>query len=182
MLCSSLAGRFKVAFVHICIAGFILQTVGFFLLSTTPTTIAFWNGQMGYTVLAGLGAGMSVAAVYIMVPLIVDGEDQSIGLGTGLQLRMLGGALGVAIATSILNAHLKSRLGDVLDGSQLDMVLDSAQSVGLLPGEVQVQVRRVFGEAYNLQMKAIGGFSAAQVLPVLLMWKRKQVRLLKDGK
>ncbi|BCS18428.1 uncharacterized protein APUU_11256S [Aspergillus puulaauensis] len=181
MLCSSLAGRFKVPFVHICIGGLILQTVGFFLLSTIPTTIAFWNGQMGYTVIAGLGAGMSVAAVYIMVPLVVDGEDQSIGLGTGLQLRMLGGALGVAIATSILNAHLKSRLGDVLDGEQLDMVLDSAQSVGLLPGELQVQVRRVFGEAYNIQMKAIGGFSAAQVLPVVLMWKRKQVRLLKDG-
>ncbi|KAL4778560.1 major facilitator superfamily domain-containing protein, partial [Aspergillus varians] len=103
IICSSLAGRLKVPFVYIISAGIVLQSVGMFLLSTIPKTVAVWPGQFGYAVLAGLGVGMAVTAVYVMVPLVVDEEDQAIALGAGLQLRMLGGALGVAIATSILN-------------------------------------------------------------------------------
>ncbi|RDW89982.1 uncharacterized protein DSM5745_01757 [Aspergillus mulundensis] len=174
-ICSSLAGRLKVPFVYIIMGGVVLQIVGLFLLSTIPTTIHVWTGQFGYAVLAGLGVGLAVTAVYIMVPLVVDEGDQSIALGTGLQLRMLGGALGVAIATAILNDHLQSALRHVISGEQLSAVLESPQAIGSLRPEVQVQVRRIFGEAYNLQMKAAGGFSAGQILAVLLIWKKEQV-------
>ncbi|KAL2810109.1 major facilitator superfamily domain-containing protein [Aspergillus granulosus] len=177
ILCSSLSGRLKVPFIYILLSGVVLQIIGMFLLSTTPTTVHVWTGQFGYAVVAGLGVGMAVAAVYIMVPLVVGKDDQSIALGTGLQLRMLGGALGVAIATTILNEHLRSALASFISQEQLNAVLETPQAISLLAPEVQVQVRRVFGEAYNLQMKAAGGFSAAQMLAVLLVWKRRQVRL-----
>ncbi|KAL4909665.1 hypothetical protein BDW74DRAFT_173160 [Aspergillus multicolor] len=181
-ICSSLSGRLKVPFVYIIMGGVVLQIVGLFLLSSTPTTIDVWTGQFGYAVLAGLGVGLAVTAVYIMVPLVVDEGDQSIALGTGLQLRMLGGALGVAVATAILNDHLQSALRHVISGEQLSAVLESPRAIGLLRPEVQVQVRRIFGEAYNLQMKAAGGFSAGQVLAVLLIWRKEQVRFVRDAR
>ncbi|KAL4937317.1 hypothetical protein BDV06DRAFT_232667 [Aspergillus oleicola] len=181
LLCSSLSGRLKIPFIWIIFAGIVLQIVGLFLLSTIPTDLSLWTGQFGYTVLAGLGVGMAVTAVYIMVPLVVDEEDQSIALGTGLQLRMLGGALGVAIATAILNSRLKGDLDSLLSQQELDAVLDSAQTIGSLRPSVQDTVRRVFGDAYNQQMKAAGGFSVAQLLVVVLVWKRKQVRFVKDA-
>ncbi|KAL4798965.1 major facilitator superfamily domain-containing protein [Aspergillus venezuelensis] len=181
LLCSSLSGRLKIPFIWIILTGIILQIVGLFLLSTVPADFALWTGQFGYTVLAGLGVGMAVTAVYIMVPLVVDEEDQAIALGTGLQLRMLGGALGVAIATAILNSRLKSDLGSLLSQSELDEVLDSAQAINSLRPSVQDTVRKVFAGAYNQQMKAAGGFSVAQLLVVGLIWKRKQVRFVKDA-
>lgn len=161
------------------LAGIVLQAVGIFLLSTVPTDTDFWTGQIGYTVVAGMGVGMAAAAVYMMVPLTVQEEDQSIALGTGLQLRMLGSALGIAIATTILHSHLKAELGGLLAEAQLDGVLESTRNINDLSSVAQVQIRRAFGEAYNLQMKAAGGFSIAQLLSVLLMWKKEQVRFVK---
>ncbi|KAL2864859.1 uncharacterized protein BJX67DRAFT_389704 [Aspergillus lucknowensis] len=172
-ICSTLSGRLKVPFVYILLSGIVLQIAGMFLLSTTPTTVHVWTGQFGYAVLAGLGVGIAVAAMYNMVPLVVEKDDQSIALGTGPQSRMLGGAPGVTVATTILNEHLQSVLGSFISQEQLNAVLETPQAISLLGPGVQVQVRRVFAAAYNLQMKAAGGFSAAQILAVLLVWKRR---------
>ncbi|OJJ38042.1 hypothetical protein ASPWEDRAFT_734149 [Aspergillus wentii DTO 134E9] len=177
--CSILVGRLKVPFAYVIFVGAALQAVGLFLLSTIPTTTDLWLGQFGYTVLAGLGVGMCAAAFYIMVPIVVDKQDQSISLGTGLQLRMLGSALGVSIATTIMNSHLKSSLRSVLSSKQLDALLDTAEAIAQLAPEMQETVRVAYAEAYNQQMKAAGGFSLAQLLSLVLMWKREPVRLIK---
>lgn len=178
-ICSGAAGRLRVPFVYILLAGIALQIVGVFLLSEIPDSIELWAGQFGYTVLAGLGVGMAGAAFYMMVPLVVEEYDQSIALGTGLQLRMFGGALGIAIVTTIMNSYLKSHLPALLSPEQLSAVLDSAQVVATFPSELQVQVRQVYARAYNMQMKATWAFSIAQLLPVLLLWKKQQVRFLR---
>jgi hypothetical protein len=114
-----------------------------------------------------------------MVPVVMEKDEQLTALGTGLQLRMLGEALGVVVATTILNEHLQGLLGSFLSRAQVDAILESPRAIALLEGgALQGRVRRDFGEAYNLQMRAAGGFSAAQVLVALLVWKRgRQVRL-----
>lgn len=63
-------------FIYGLIAGAVLQTVGFALLSTIPTTADVWPGQYGYYVIAGLGTGASIGTQYLMAPLVVDHEDK----------------------------------------------------------------------------------------------------------
>lgn len=117
----------------------------------------------------------------MMVPLVVEERDQSIALGVGLQLRMFGGALGIAIVTTILNSHLKSELPAVLEPGQIRAVLDSVQAFATLPAEVQLRVLRFYAEGYNRQMKAAGAFSVAQLLAACLIWRKDQVRFLRHA-
>ncbi|GMF67505.1 unnamed protein product [Aspergillus oryzae] len=135
--------------------------------------------QYGYLVLAGLGTGTSVAVFYMMVPLVVDGKDQSIALSTGLQLRMLGGVLGVAASTTILHNYLRSRLSVTLDPDQVSLLLSSSNAIGIFSPYIQLQIRQAYSVAYSAQVKLAGGFSVAQLLSVAMIWKRSNVRYLK---
>jgi hypothetical protein len=74
--CTSSMARFRVPFVFALLAGSILQTVGFALLATVPTTTQVWSGQYGYYVIAGLGTGASIGAQYVMAPFVVNPQDK----------------------------------------------------------------------------------------------------------
>ncbi|UDD55135.1 hypothetical protein AFCA_002778 [Aspergillus flavus] len=131
MSCSVLTGRLKIPFCYVALGGIVLQVVGLFLFSETAFSTDISAAQYGYLVLAGLGTGTSVAVFYMMVPLVVDGKDQSIALSTGLQLRMLGGVLGVAASTTILHNYLRSRLSVTLDPDQVSLLLSSSDAIGI---------------------------------------------------
>lgn len=94
---------------------------------------------------------------------------------------MLGGALGIAVMNTVLNSYTNSHLPQLLPGVELSGVLDSASSIELLPLALQLAVREVYGEAYNLQMRVTVAFSAAIFAAIALMWKRKPLRLGQDG-
>ncbi|GAB1195103.1 hypothetical protein APSETT444_004357 [Aspergillus pseudonomiae] len=157
----------------------VLQVVGLFLFSETTFATKTSAAQYGYLVLAGLGTGTTVAAFYMMAPLVVDGKDQSIALSTGLQLRMLGGVLGVAAAATILHDYLKNRLSGTLNPDQLDRLLASSDTIEMFPPSIQLQVREAYSAAYSAQVRLAGGFAVAQLLAVALIWKRSNVRYLK---
>jgi hypothetical protein len=69
----------------------------------------------------------------------------ALAIGSGLQFRMLGGALGIAVMNTVLNSYLNSHLPELLHGAQLAGVLDSASSIALLPSGLQESVRAVYG-------------------------------------
>ncbi|KAI2827346.1 hypothetical protein CBS76997_10533 [Aspergillus niger] len=173
MFCSILTGRLPVPLVYVGIGGVIMQVVGFFLFSEIKPETHIWPGQFGYLVLSGLGTGLGVAVFYLMLPLVVAVTDQSIALGTGFQLRMLGGALGIAAATAILHSHTRSGLSALLPSDEVDAFSVSTQLIDTLTPSMQSQVREVYAEAYSMQMKMVGGFSAAQFLALGLVWKRQ---------
>jgi hypothetical protein len=103
-----------------------------------------------------------------------------VAVGTVIQFRMLGGALGIAVANTVLNSHVLSRLTPIL-GSHVSTLLNEPSSIGLAPPALRDQIRTVFGEAYNLQMRAMIGFSAAQIISIMLVWKKKQIKLEKEA-
>ncbi|KAI3010430.1 hypothetical protein CBS147346_1643 [Aspergillus niger] len=173
IICSILTGRLSLPFVYLGIAGVTMQVVGFFLFSEIRAETHIWSGQFGYLVLAGLGTGLGVAVFYLMLPLVVAVTDQSIALGTGFQLRMLGGALGIAAGTAILHSHTRSGLSSLLPADEVDALSVSTQLINTLTPEIQTRVREVYAEAYSMQMKMVGGFSAAQFLALGLVWRRQ---------
>ncbi|PLB51489.1 MFS general substrate transporter [Aspergillus steynii IBT 23096] len=179
IISSTLMTKFKVPFVYTLGAGWVLQSVGFFLMSEIPTTVDLWLGQFGYFAMFGLGIGITGSALYMLVPESVDEPDQLIAMGTATQGRQVGGALGVAIATTMLNTHLTDGLASFLAPEQIDAVKDTAQAIDKFPEAVQIDVRRTFAEAYNLQMKMVGGFALAQVLVIAMIWKKHQIRIVK---
>ena len=87
----------------------------------------------------------------------------------------MGGAIGLAIVTSVLNSHVQSILPGFLSQSQIDMLLQRSGTITQFPPHVQEMVKLVFAQGYNNQMKVLIGFAAAQIPGSLIMWQKKQI-------
>ncbi|PYH87842.1 MFS general substrate transporter [Aspergillus ellipticus CBS 707.79] len=170
--CTVLAGRLHTPFVYLTLVGSVLQIAGSFLLSSVPATLDVWPGQYGYMAITGMGTGISIAALYMSLPILVSGRDLSIAMGLTLQARMLGASLGVAIVNSILVTYVEGHLPPV------EAAADPNHLAGL-PIETQNKIRTVYASGYNIQMYAVGAFGAAQLFAAALMWRKNQVRMIK---
>lgn len=172
-LSSLAAGRLKIPPIYILLAGAILQTVGYAFLSTIPTSGGVWPGQYGYDVIAALGTGANIAILYLVTPFTVEERDKSVAMGCIVQFRFMGGAIGLAVANSIMNSWLKSKLSPILPAEELSALLETTTTISMFPPDLQKAVRIIFAKGYNLQMKAVLGFAVAQFPATLLMWTRK---------
>lgn len=90
---------------------------------------------------------------------------------------MLGGAIGIAIANTILNSHVRSALASFVAAPVIDAIFANPQGINTVASELGDKVRSVFGDAFNLQMKATIAFCAAQFLSVAIMWQKKPLRM-----
>lgn len=84
----------------------------------------------------------------------------------------MGAVIGVSIATCILNTYVDKQLRGSLSPTQIETLLQSSAAIYLLPPNLQTFTRLVFAEGYNLQIKVLIGFSAAQIPAALLMWEK----------
>lgn len=93
-------------------------------------------------------------------------------------MRILGGAIGVAIATSLLNNTVISTLADIIPAETVSHLLQNLSSMSSLSSHDQVVVQSAFAHGYHKQLAMILGFCAAEVLSIGLMWERTPRRLL----
>ena len=91
-------------------------------------------------------------------------------MGAISQFRIMGGAVGLAIATNVLNSYVKSNLPGGITPEQGNSILRSIEAIGVLSPAAQVTVRAMFGHGYNLQMKVMIGFGVAQIPVSLMIW------------
>ena len=94
-------------------------------------------------------------------------------MGAITQFRALGGVVGLAIATNVLNNHVRSGLSAILSQQQLDALLQTSAAIEMLPDALRAAVRSVYAEGYNLQMKVMAGFGAAQIVAVVTMYEKE---------
>lgn len=197
MLGSKIAGAFKVPIIYMIVASSIIQVVGFALLSTLPVSREIPASAYGYQILAGVGCGSVYQSLYLLIPLVAGrlhhGElstpsslqcgisnCSAVGMGAATQFRMMGGAVFLAVATSIFNDYVLPRLAElgILDtDARINEAGASAQMI-----EENSEIREVFAEGYRRQMLVLCAVSAAQVPAALLLWKKKQVVLPSTGK
>ena len=108
---SVIVGRLmlKIGYKVITIAGFIVLTTGFVLLSGFGRESAQWLLYV-YLVLIGCGLGLTMLTLLIAVQHAVDRTQ--LGLATSLSqfMRAIGGAFGVAVMGAVLTSGLSSRL------------------------------------------------------------------------
>jgi len=83
--------------------------------------------------------------------------------------------LGIAIVTAAYKTFIFRRLETFLTGDEISAVLQSTESIGLFPTEVQDHVRTMFAGGYNRQFQIMVAFAAAQIPSSVLMWQKNQI-------
>ncbi|KAJ5175069.1 uncharacterized protein N7482_000946 [Penicillium canariense] len=174
------SSRGRIPFIYSLLVGCVIHTVGIGLLSTIATSRAFHATDIGYGVIAGVGMGLILGTLMLSTPYIVEDRDLAIATGTVVQLRFLGGAIGLAIASNILNGRLSNHLQGVLSPHQLHLFLENAKSITFLSPHLQDEVNAVFADGYATQLRAMIGFAAAQLPATLLLIKFGRPQLAAD--
>ncbi|KAI9662563.1 MAG: hypothetical protein M1821_008730 [Bathelium mastoideum] len=181
LLCSPLASglsgylvsNLKIPPFYLIVAGSTLQLVGICLLGSLPSVpLHLEKQQFGYEVIMGLGFGIGLSTILIMTPLVVEDKDMAVTMGALTQIRVLGGTLGLAICSSVLNNHVSSKLRTTIGPIELQKISDSASNINSLTKQQQKLVRVAFADGYSLQMHVVAGFSGLVFLVSFLMWER----------
>lgn len=107
--------------------------------------------------------------------------ETDLAIGAGVQARMLGGSVGMAVVNSVWVNYVRRHLGSVLTKAETDTLLADTESLISFPTAVQEAFRTVCSDAYNLQMLATLGFAAAHVIVIASLWRRPAYRLGKEG-
>ena len=163
----------------------LVLRLGFRLIVTVGGTLVligtFWLTQLqvestqlelsGYLIVIGLGMGL----VFISTSLAAQNSVglKHMGVATGLInfTRQLGGAIGVAIAASVMMSTLSTRLtetfGDV--GIKANDVLSPAKSGAKIPPELQPLVAKVFSDALHSTFVVATILAFFGLVAVLLM-------------
>ncbi|KAI4225156.1 MAG: hypothetical protein LQ349_007112 [Xanthoria aureola] len=154
MLCSPLGSalsgylvsKAKVPPFYLFLVAAVLQIIGLALMGTlSVTSSAVPRAQYGYQVILGLGIGLTLSSLLIAAPTVIESKDTAVFIGGLTQARILGGSIGVAVCTNVLNNKVKTA-SSFLSSEQLHGLLESAQTLRLLSPDLQKTVRQVYGK------------------------------------
>jgi hypothetical protein len=178
-LCSALGniicGRFRVPPVYFLLLGGVLNVVGLVCLSTIPVSPpSFPRAGYAYEAISAAGIGFTFGILVLSTPFMVPGPDLAVATGALIQFRFLGGAIGLSIASSIMNSMLKSNLKGILPPEVLEHLLNDVGFIKSLGVDVQEIVREVFAKIYRKQFQVMIGFAAVQIPATALMLKKEK--------
>lgn len=83
--------------------------------------------------------------------------------------RTIGGALGIAICSSVLRARLKFELPAILDTAQIEALDESFTSLTNLPSQDVDRVRRAYGRGFNESFCVMIVFAGVNLVVALLL-------------
>ena len=172
-----LTQRLKLPHLWILLGSAPLQIIGLALLGTLNSKPSIQPSTYAYEVILALGFGGSLGSALMMVPLVVKKQDMAVGMSSIGQFRSLGGAISIAITTTVLNNHITTSLSPVLSASQLVALRRSVSVIKTFPLPLQEATRSVYAEGYNLQMNIMTAFAAGAFLASLLVWERVPRRM-----
>jgi hypothetical protein len=99
-------------------------------------------------------------------------------MSAATQTRIMGGAITLAIATSVFNTYTQPKLHAYVSSAHpsLESVY-SVQGLATFAPAEQLAIRGILAKGYNLQMYVLCAFGAAQIPAALLLWRKKQIRV-----
>ncbi|KAL0141946.1 major facilitator superfamily domain-containing protein [Mucor lusitanicus] len=99
-----------------------------------------WSKVYGFTVIGGTGLGCMFSSAIIALQASAEPRDIAVVTGLGNFSRILGGALGVAISSAILNSSLAQDLSPLVPPDVVQSVLGSSEYVrhGCPPQYVEI--------------------------------------------
>lgn len=99
----------------------------------------------------------------------------AVTMGAITQVRVLGGAIGVAIAHAILNGQVRGELREVLGEKMLAALLRSAAEIEQMTDEQAMATRECYGTSFNAQARIMMYFTAASLLVTLFTFRRRPI-------
>ncbi|KAF4636426.1 hypothetical protein G7Y89_g1666 [Cudoniella acicularis] len=180
VLVNVVAAKFKILPIYLLLIGSVLQLVGVTLLSTIRGETLF-AAMYVYEALTGFGVGMIFGICLVIPPRVVEKRDIAISSGALLQSRVFGGAIGLAITSSVMSNYLTSHLEGVVSAEQFKTLLQSTAAIRTFPADIQLKVLAVFSEGYRVQMQILIGFAGAQILAVGMLWRKPQIALVQPN-
>ncbi|KAI9495948.1 major facilitator superfamily domain-containing protein [Zychaea mexicana] len=106
--------------------GFLTLCIGLFSLYDVDTS---WSMIYGFTVIGGAGMGLLFSSTIIAIQAAAEPRDIAVVTGLNNFSRVLGGALGVAIASAILNSSLKKDLPNAIPMQYVEMIFQSPEYI-----------------------------------------------------
>lgn len=97
-------------------------------------------------------------------------------MGSVTQIRVLGGTIGLAICSALLNNHIKAKTSKFLSPKEVAALLESFQSIKSLSPELQLEVRSVYATGYSQQMRVMLYFCIVSLFALLLLVEKKPRR------
>ncbi|KAF2836638.1 MFS general substrate transporter [Patellaria atrata CBS 101060] len=172
-------GRTGIACIWFLLSGSIAQLVGLSWFCALPTDGTIPSTIYACQIFTGLGIGCVLGITMLMPPLVVEKRDLAISSGALLQFRALGGVLGLSVTTTAFNSYLKSHLSHIFGNISTSEMLTSVQASRQFPRKEQLDIIKTTSEAYNLQMKILIAFAAAQTIVVAMIYRRgHQIRVV----
>ncbi|KAI0388569.1 putative MFS multidrug transporter [Xylariaceae sp. FL0594] len=151
--------------------GLQLLGVGLMLMLRDITTEI--KAQYGFQVILGAGIGLSLGSATIMASIQSDKDDLAVAQGVIAQARVLGGSIGIAICSVLLNARVTKDLGGVMDPADLSALHHSPTIAPWLPAELQLKVKSVYASAFTDDIKLLIGVAAIGVLTSCFTYERR---------
>jgi hypothetical protein len=91
------------------------------------------------------------------------------------QARILGGTIGLSMATIIFNHNIATDLPGILTPTQLTSLHQSITTIFDLEPQQQFKVAEAFADSFNKQMRVCMYLSAAAVIVALFTWQKNPV-------
>ncbi|KAI9247682.1 major facilitator superfamily domain-containing protein [Phascolomyces articulosus] len=105
---------------------FLTLCLGLFSLFDVETS---WSMIYGFTVVGAAGIGMIFSSTIIAIQAAAEPRDIAVVTGLNNFSRILGGALGVAIASAVLNSSLRKDLPAVIPMEYAEMIAQSPEYI-----------------------------------------------------
>ena len=99
------------------------------------------------------------------------GSLEVTGTSVITQFRLLGGLVGISIASAISTPYIRSYMLDMLPYPTAISILKKIEALDMVKGEILEKVRIIFDNGYELQTRLLIGFSVAQFPTTMLMWR-----------
>lgn len=153
------------------IAGGIFALIGNSLIYTFTDHSS--DGMLyGYEVLSGIGFGLLIQTPVIAVQTVLSGIDVPQGTAIAIFGQTLGGAIGIAIGSSILNTKLASEIPKYAPGADLSIVLAGATQIRNLPADQLPGVIKGYVVALDYAfILGIPGAALMLILAFFVEWK-----------
>lgn len=144
----------------------------------------------GYEVFVGFGIGLIFSSATVLIRVQASERDggkltlvspfpkskltlvTASAQGLMTQSRLLGGNIGLAIGTVVLNQHVSSGLSDTLSPEQVKNLQQSLNTIETFTPQEAQAVSVVFSDAFQSQVLISACMAAAGLVSGLFIWQR----------
>ena len=173
VMCGQSIARLGVSWKIFPVAGTALQLLGIGLLARTGVDTNYGE-LVVFMMLAGIGYGWTGPAATLVVQSSVAIADLASASAAGTFVSQLGGAIGTAVATSILNNLYLDRLTSIYASQQLGTLSDnpinlSGDDIAALPAAQRQAYQDSYVYGLDRMYYCVVGFAGAQFIAACLL-------------